>query len=78
MVRLCALLLLLAVLASGQVSPLWQASPYMEARNFLVVNNNQKLYGNYTLTITFQGNFPLPQLALGTSPPTQPSRNCES
>jgi len=70
--KIITLLVLLIITVNMQILPLWMSSPYMEAKNFLVVNNNQKLMGTYNYSVTFFSIFPTPQLALGKSPLTQP------
>jgi hypothetical protein len=57
--------LVLNALVLSQFSPIWQSSPYIEAKTLIIVNNNQKTYGNYTLTVTFGSTYTTPTLALG-------------
>lgn len=70
--KIILLLTVVLVITQSQILPLWMSSPYMEVKNFLVVNNNQKLMGTYNYSVTFFSIFPTPQLALGKSHLTQP------
>ncbi len=53
--------------AHCQTSPVWQATPYIEAKSTTVVSNAQKTFGTYTVTITFSQAFSTAALALGTT-----------
>jgi hypothetical protein len=68
-----ALFYLFLTLANSQFSPTWQQSPYLEAKNTVIVSNGQKTFGTYTYSITFIGTFTTPILVLGKPLVTQPS-----
>jgi hypothetical protein len=56
---------LLFTVSLAQFSPIWQASPYIEAKSLIIVNNNQKTYGTYALNVTFASTYTTPTLVLG-------------
>ncbi len=58
-------IVLLSTFSLCQVSPAWQATPYIEAKNTIIVSNAQKTFGTYTFIITFSQVFSTAALALG-------------
>lgn len=52
------------MIANGQYNPLWQATPYIEAVSYTVLNNNHMAVSPFTLAVTFTSIFTSPQLAL--------------
>lgn len=58
------LLSLLAMVIMGQYSPLWQATPYIEAVSYTVLNNNHMAVSPFTLAVTFTSIFTTPKLAI--------------
>lgn len=55
---------LLARLAISQFNPLWQATPYIEAVSYTVLNNNHMAVSPFTLAVTFTSIFTTPKLAI--------------
>lgn len=62
-------LCLLALLSRGQYSPLWQATPYIEAVSYSVLSNNHMAVSPFTLTVTFTSIFTTPKIAISTAAP---------
>lgn len=58
------MLSLLAMLTKAQFNPLWQATPYIEAVSYTVLNNNHVVSSPYTLAVTFTSVFTTPKLAI--------------
>lgn len=58
------ILSLLTMVAMGQYSPLWQATPYIEAVSYTVINNNHMAVSPFTLAVTFTSIFTTPKLAI--------------
>lgn len=55
MIKECILIILFILLhlSFAQYSPIWQKSPYIEAKDIVVVSGDQKTFGTYTITVNF-------------------------
>ena len=63
------------VFLNGQVSPVWEESPYMETKVVLLVDNHQKTSGTYTQNSTYTKPLNNPQVCLCNFALTQQSYN---
>jgi hypothetical protein len=52
-------------LSNTQYNPIWQTSPYIEAKDIIIVAGDQKTFGTYTLNINFLSTFVNPSIVLG-------------
>ena len=76
--RTTVVFMCLVYITFAQLPPIWQTSPYIEAKDIIVVAGDQKTFGTYTLTVNFEATFVTPIIILGNSSSIQPFRNCVS